>query len=97
MTEELVVRRQEIADRGRYVIDLPDGSEAEMTYGRQGESTIVADHTFVPPPFRGRGIAEKLVATAVADARREGVRIVPVCAFVAAQFRRHKDWVDLRG
>lgn len=96
MSEEPVVVREDGEARGRYVIHLPDGAEAEMTYARRGDDVIVADHTFVPPSHRGRGFAEKLVDTAIAEARRDGFRIVPVCSYVAAQFRRHPEWADLR-
>ena len=31
----------------------------------------------------------------VADARREGFRIRPVCPFVVTLFKRHPDWADV--
>ena len=96
MTMELTVEHEELGTRGRYVIRLPDGSEAEMTYRRRDEQTIVADHTGVPTHYRGQGIAERIVATAMADAREKGFKIVPQCPFVAAQFRRHPEWADLK-
>jgi uncharacterized protein len=96
MIEEFVVEREEDATGGRYVVHLPDGAEAEMTYGRRGDGIIVADHTYVPPSFRGRGLAELLVNTAMTNARAEGVKVIPVCSYVAAQFRRHPEWADLR-
>lgn len=96
MTIDLPVEHEETGARGRYVMYLPDGSEAEMTYGRRDASTIVADHTGVPPQYRGQGIAEKLVARAMADAREKGMKIVPLCSYVVAQFRRHPEWADLK-
>ena len=50
----------------------------------------------MPPAFEGRGIAAKLVNAAINDARSQGFKIVPVCSYVAAQFRRHPEWADLR-
>jgi len=91
-----MVEHEEQGARGRYVVRLPDGSEAEMTYGRRDADTIVADHTGVPTQYRGQGIAERIVATVMADAREKGFRIVPQCSYVAAQFRRHPEWADLR-
>lgn len=96
MSLDLPVEHEEHAGRGRYVMHLPDGTEGEMTYVRRDAATIVADHTGVPSHYRGQGIAEKLVATAMADARARGQRIVPVCSYVVAQFRRHPEWADLR-
>lgn len=83
------------AEGGRYLINLNDGQQAEMTYRLAGNDVIVIDHTFVPPSARGQGLAEKLVKRGVADARATGAKIVPQCSYAAAQFRRHPDWADL--
>lgn len=81
---------------GRYVIRFPDGTEGEMTYRGVREGVIAIDHTYVPPRQRGRGHAERLVAAGLAGARAEGLRILPLCSYVAAQFRRHSEWAELR-
>ena len=93
--DEMIVNRQENASRGRYVIDLGSGAEAEMTYSKSGDGPMIIDHTGVPPQFEGRGIAAKLVNAAIADARAQNFKIRPVCSYVVAQFRRHPDWADL--
>lgn len=89
------IRHEENGSKGRYVLSGPDGAEAEMTYKRAGERLIVIDHTGVPDVFRGQGIGVRLVARAVEDARASGVRITPLCPFVAAQFKRHPEWEDV--
>lgn len=96
MTDDYAVEHETSGDRGRYVVYLPDGSEAEMTYFRRDPGTIVADHTGVPPQHRNLGLALKLVQTAIDDARRGGHKILPACSYVVAQFRRHPEWADLR-
>lgn len=96
MADEFTVEREDTRHGGRYFVRLDDGSEAEMTYRRIDPVTIVADHTGVPPQHRAKGIALELVETAIADARRDGFRIVPQCSYVEAQFRRHPDWADLQ-
>lgn len=96
MSEELLVEQEETNGRGRYVIYLPDGTEAEMTYQRRDANTIIADHTGVPPQHRNLGVALKLMEAAIADARATGSKIVPHCSYVVAQFRRHPEWADLK-
>jgi predicted GNAT family acetyltransferase len=95
MTDEHPIEREHASEHGRYVIHLPGGLEAEMTYRRLGPGTIAIDHTFSPPEFRGQNIAMRLLERALADARAENTRIVPVCSYVAAQFKRHPEWADL--
>lgn len=95
MAEQFTVKHEHSGNHGRYVIYLPDGSEAEMTYSRRDDHTIVAEHTGVPPQYRGHGIAEQLVKAAIDHTRATGGKIVPVCSYVVAQFRRHPEWADL--
>lgn len=93
---ELTVTREDGATRGRYVIHLAPGYEAEMTFRKGENGTIIIDHTGVPREYEGRGIAARLVNQAIADAREQGFKITPVCSYVVAQFRRHPEWADLR-
>jgi predicted GNAT family acetyltransferase len=90
-----IVEREDDGPFGRYVIRLAGSDEAEMTYRRQGADTVIVDHTGTPPAYRGQGIAQLLVDRLIADAQAEKFRIVPLCSYVAAQFRRHPDWADL--
>ena len=92
---EMTVEREDGPTRGRYVIKLSPGAEAEMTFRKGENNTIIIDHTGVPPAFEGRGIAATLMQYAIDDARKQKFKITPVCSFVVAQFRRHPEWADL--
>ena len=65
-------------------------------YRRAGD-TITFTHTFVPEALRGRGIAEQLVRTALADARRDKLRVIPNCSYVRRFIQRHPDLVESVG
>ena len=81
--------------KGRYWTRTGDGPMAEVTYSRAGDAMIIIDHTDVPAAYRGQGVGVALVAHAVKEARAAGVKILPLCPFAAAQFRRHADWQDV--
>lgn len=81
--------------KGRYFLRGPGGEEAEMTFTTIGEHQIIIDHTEVPDAFRGQGAGLKLVTRAVEDARAAGKKIIPLCPFANAQFRRHPEWEDV--
>jgi len=94
---DVTITRELGPAKGRYVAKVPGtDSEAELTFVVLDDDRILADHTLTPVALRGRGIASALVERMVADARREGFRIVPKCPFVVAQFDRHPDWSDVR-
>jgi predicted GNAT family acetyltransferase len=81
--------------RGRYVLEMPDGQAAELTFVESGPGHILVDHSWVPSQHRGRGVALRLVERAVRDARAAGTKITPLCRYVAVEFRRHPQWSDV--
>jgi uncharacterized protein len=84
----------ETASKGRYVYRAGD-QEAEMTFSKAGAGLIIVDHTLVPDAFRGMGVGAALVRRGVEDARAAGKKVLPLCPFAAAQFRRHAEWADV--
>lgn len=93
---EVTITRHGDAARGEYQAHVPGATAiGRLTWVGRG-AVRVADHTLVPPEIGGRGVAARLVEALVADARREGFRIDPECSYVAALFKRHPDWADLR-
>ena len=96
MQDEIAIEREDGPSFGRWFVRFADGSEGEMTYRRVNDKVIAINHTGVPPQHRGGGVALKLVEAGIAAARAEGFKIVPICSYVEAQFRRHPEWQDLR-
>ncbi len=56
---------------------------------------ITFTHTIVLPAAQGKGIASRLVKTALDDARAAGLRVKPVCPFVVRYINEHPDYQDL--
>lgn len=71
-----------------------DSLEAELTY-RIADGVMTLQHTGVPGPLEGRGIAAALVRTALAHARAQGLRVRPACSYVRVYLRRHPHEQDL--
>ena len=97
MASAIEISHQPSDAGGMYEARVEDSdATGVLTYQRQSADTIVADHTLVPDALRGRGIASALVKRLVADAREQGVRIVPACSFVRVGFERHPEWADVK-
>jgi predicted GNAT family acetyltransferase len=96
MAEIKIVKEDDAGRGGRYVARIAgiDG-EAEITFTRRGADLISADHTGAPETLRGTGAAAALVSFMVEDARRNGFRILPLCPYVRAQYRKNPDWADV--
>ena len=52
-------------------------------------------HTEVDPSHEGEGLGSRLAAGALDDARERGLRVEPVCRFIAAYIQRHPAYADL--
>jgi uncharacterized protein len=52
---------------------------------------IALIHTEVLPSHQGQGIAEQLVRFALDDARRRGLRVIAICAYVRGYVERHPE------
>lgn len=71
-----------------------DGHVCVAEYKTQA-GVMSINHTYVPPALEGRGIAALLVAAALVHAREQGLRVRPVCSYVAAYMRRRRETQDL--
>lgn len=91
VNQEIIVRHNPDASRYEAAVG---GSLAVAEYRLEGDR-IVFTHTFVPPELRAQGVAEKLVRTALEDARLEGRRVEPQCSYVALYIRRHREFQGL--
>ncbi|MFN3596595.1 MAG: GNAT family N-acetyltransferase [Rubricoccaceae bacterium] len=80
--------------RDRFVVPLGD-AEAVLDYRRAGDGALAFTHTRVPETHEGQGIGSRLVEAGLAFARAEGLRVQPVCPFVAAYVREHAEHHDL--
>ena len=69
------------------------GRTAFAEYRLEGDRMIFT-HTEVPPPFRGRGIAKKLVLAGFDAATRNDLKIVPLCSYVARVLRDHPQFIS---
>ena len=74
-----------------------DGEEliGEMVFNIQG-SNLTVFHTEVLPKAEGKGLAKKLLDAMVEYARNKNLKVIPLCPYVHAQFKRHPEmYADL--
>jgi predicted GNAT family acetyltransferase len=79
--------------RHRFVADVT-GGEAELLYQRR-DDLVAFVHTEVPEEAEGEGVGTALAQAGLDWARAEGLRVLPLCPFVAAYVQRHPAYRDL--
>lgn len=80
---------------GKFYIEQDGNVIAKMTYAIPQPGQMVIKHTEVKEELRGRNLGHALVAAAVAYARQQHIKIVPVCRFAKAIFERQPDYDDV--
>jgi len=78
----------------RYEVEV-DGETAGFTRYVDAGAHRIFFHTEIDDRFAGRGLASTLVSRALEDTRAAGLRIVPVCPYVARYVKKHHDVDDL--
>lgn len=82
------IRHVTTPPRGAFVIERDGARLGEMTYVRAGAQRVIIDHTFVDDALRGTGAGKQLVEAAVAWARAEHLKVIPLCPFAKATIQR---------
>lgn len=81
-------------DLHRYEFRIAD-PPPRIEYRISRSGIIYLNHTEVPPGMEGKGVASELVHAALRDIDRRGMKLVPMCPYVAAYIRRHPEWKRL--
>ena len=81
------------AARNRFAVTVA-GHTGVAEYRRDG-GVLRLTHTEVPQALEGRGLAAALVREALAYARREGLKVEPLCSYAAGYMQRHPETHDL--
>ena len=73
--------------QNRYELEV-DGKLAFADYSLDG-STLYINHVETPAELRGGGVAGKVMAGVVEDAKKRGLEIIPICGYAAIYLKRH--------
>lgn len=83
-------------DSKGYAMASVNGTRAGMmTFTVPSTEFIIIDHTEVEPIFKGKGVGKKLLFKIVAMAREKNIKIIPLCPYANAQFKKLTDIQDV--
>ena len=82
----------ELNEKGQGNFYMLDGDEkiAFLEISTSGD-IIIAAHTEVLPKAEGKGLAKQLLAELVRYAREHSLKVMPLCPYVHAQFKRQPE------
>lgn len=89
------IQLQEGENKG-FAVALEGGVKAGMmTFSNTGRGLIIIDHTDVSEEFSGKGVGKKLLYKIVEMAREKEMKILPLCPFANAMFKKLDDIQDV--
>jgi hypothetical protein len=89
-----MIEHEKSGHKGAFVWTQDGRRLAEMTYTVAG-SRVIIDHTTVDEVLRGKNAGAQLVRAAVEWARKENVKLMPLCPFARSVFEKTPEYADV--
>jgi uncharacterized protein len=89
------IQHKQTGTKGIFFIQEDENLLAEMVYTLPSHDKMIIEHTEVGEELRGQNIGYELVHTAVEYARHHSMKIIPLCPFANAVFKKKPEYQDV--
>lgn len=89
------IQLEQTTTKGTFYYEEGGKRLAEMTFTMAGETRMIIDHTDVSDVLRGKGAGKQLVEAAVQHARKNNLKILPLCPFAKSVFDKTEAYRDV--
>jgi uncharacterized protein len=89
------IQLEQSSSKGMFFVEEGGKKLAAMTFSKAGDTLIIIDHTEVSDALKGKNVGKQLVAAAVDHARKNGLKILPLCTFAKSVFEKTADYHDV--
>jgi predicted GNAT family acetyltransferase len=77
--------------------ELAVGDHVAFADYRRQPGRLIITYVEAPPALRGAGAAGRLMQGVLEAARREGVKVTPLCSYARAYMQRRAEFRDMMG
>jgi predicted GNAT family acetyltransferase len=91
----MLIKNKKVGTKGMFYVENDGNILAEMTYSMPSPEKMIIEHTEVSDELKGQNAGYQLVHTAVEYARANNVKIVPLCPFANAVFKKKPEYADV--
>jgi predicted GNAT family acetyltransferase len=78
-----------------YIGESEENALGKVEFVNDDQGNIVIEHTTISDELKGQSAGKKLIKRAIDFAREENKKIIPVCPFSKAEFRKNQDYQDV--
>ncbi|WP_425638186.1 GNAT family N-acetyltransferase [Algoriphagus yeomjeoni] len=92
---EIKIEHEHDGRRGSFFIQEGAKRFAEMVYVMAGAKKMIIEHTEVDDSLQGQGVGLKLLKDLVDYVRKEDIKVIPLCPFAKAMFKKKEELQDV--
>ena len=91
----MLIQNKMAGNKGMFFVEVDGNILAEMVYSMPSPEKMIIEHTEVSDELKGKNVGYQLVHTAVEYARTHNIKIVPMCPFANAVFKKKPEYADV--
>ena len=95
ITITMLIQNKKVGNKGLFFVENEGNILAEMVYSMSSPDKMIIEHTEVSDELKGQNVGYQLVRTAVEYARKQNIKIVPLCPFANAVFKKKPEYADV--
>jgi predicted GNAT family acetyltransferase len=85
------IQNKKVGTKGIFYIEKDKKIVAEMVYTMPSADKMIIEHTEVSEALKGQNIGLRLVKNAADYARKNNLKIIPLCPFTLAMFKKQPE------
>ncbi len=89
------IHHQTDGHRGSFYIKKEGERLAAIVYVMAGPQKMIIEHTEVSDKLKGQGVAVRLLEHLVDFVKKEKIKVIPLCPFAKATFRKREGLKDV--
>lgn len=91
----MLIQHRQTDSKGLFFVQNEGHILAELVYTMPAADKMILEHTEVGDELRGQDVGYQLVHTAVEYARTFELKIIPLCPFANAVFKKKPEYADV--
>ena len=91
----MVIQHKQAGGKGIFFVGQEGAIVAELVYTKPLADKIIIEHTEIHESLAGKKVGLQLVTTAVEYARKQNLKIIPLCPFAKSVFDRKPEFKDV--
>ncbi len=91
----MLIQNRKINGKGLFFVEQDGNILAEMSYSIPSADKIIIEHTEVSDELKGMDTGYQLVHAAVEYARTHHIKIIALCPFANAVFKKKPEYADV--